>query len=261
MNIQYKNECILVEKYPNKVAKITLNNPPLNIFSLSIMEELHYTLKKINKDDDVRTVVICGNERAFSVGSNIKEVHQNSDDVVGKKLLRENEAFNILECGDKFSIAVIEGVVSGGGLELSIACDMRVMANNARAAFGEVNVGLRPGSGGCFRLPKLVGPSKALELMCLGEFISAEECLRIGLVNRLAETGKGLELGLELADKVARKSQTSVRLIRKSVRELWLKTSEECFWQNLHHGAELYDTEDWKEGVNSFIEKRKPNFD
>jgi enoyl-CoA hydratase/carnithine racemase len=260
VKIEYESNLIVVEKFPNKVAKLTLNNPPLNIMLLASMQELKDTLKKIRKDDEVRCIVICGNKKAFCVGSNLKEVLGNKDDVIGKKLLRENETLNMLEGFEKFTIAAIEGYAYGGGMELAISCDMRVMSKNAKAGFPEINSGLRPGGGGCYRLPKLIGTGKALELMLLGEILDAETCEKIGLVNRITEPGKALDVAMEIAETVARKSQQSVRLIRASIRDYGFKTSEEAFWPNLHHCEELYEQDDWYEGVTAFIEKRKPNF-
>jgi len=259
MSAEYENNLVLVEKFPNKVAKVTLNNPPLNICTLDMMQELKNTLKKINADPDIYCMILCGNEKAFCVGSNLKEIYKVCDDVVDKKLFRENETFNMLEYNNVVSIAALEGVACGGGVEMSLACDMRIMASDARLALPEVNSGLRPGSG-CFRLPKLAGPSKALELMLTGEFISAAEALGIRMVNRISEPGKAFDAAMEIADKITHKSRHSVQLIRRSVREMWLKTSEECFWQNLHFSAEIYDRDEWKEGVNAFMEKRKPDF-
>jgi len=259
MDVTYENNMILVEKFPNRVAKVTLNHPPLNVFTLNMMLELKDTLKKIDTDPEVNCIVVCGNQRAFCAGSDIKEIRTVYDDIVDKKLFLENEMFNLFEYIDVVSIAALEGVACGGGIVMALACDMRIMASDARVAFSEINHGLRPGSG-CFRLPKLLGPAKALEYMLLGEFIPAQEALDTEMVNHVCEPGKAVETAMDLADRISRKSRQSVRLIRRSVREMWLKTSEECFWQNLHLSAQVYDADEWNEGVAAFLEKRKPDF-
>ncbi len=261
MGSQFQNNLVLVEKYDNKVAKVTLNNPPLNLVTLPLARELRDTLKKLGEDDSVRCVVLTGcTNRALSVGSDVKEFPTVWDDVVDKKLKNENETFNMLEMMPKPVIAAIEGVVCGGGMEMSMACDIRIMSDESKAAFPEINLGVFPASGGSFRLPKLVGPAKAVELMYLGEFISAQECLRIGLVNQVVPAGTVLDTAMEMAAKIAAKPAQAVKIIKKSVREMSLKTTEGCFWDNLHFSEEVFKTPDCAEGVSAFLEKRKPNF-
>lgn len=189
--MEYENNLILVEKPADKVALITLNNPPLNLVTLELSRELKETLFRLEQDDEVRVVVLTGSgEKAFCVGSDVKEFPQVWDDVIGKKLQKENEVFNAIEFLDKPVIAAMEGNVCGGGYEMAMACDLRILSESGRIAQPEINLGVFPGSGGIFRLPKLVGASKAMEMMFLGEFIDAEDCLRLGLVNRLAPAGK-----------------------------------------------------------------------
>lgn len=259
--MEYKNEKILVEKPEKYVALITLNNPPLNLVTLELSAELRYTLFKLNKDDEVRVVVLTGSgTRAFCVGSDVKEFPKVWDDVIGKKLQKENETFNAIEFLDKPVIAAMEGNVCGGGFEMAMACDMRIMAENGRIAQPEINLGVFPGSGGLFRLPKLVGASKAMEMMYLGEFIEAEECLRLGLVNRLAPEGKAVETALTVAKAIAQKPFEAIKLIKKGVREIGMVSSAECFYKNLDFSRSIFQTEDCAEGVDAFLNKRPPEF-
>lgn len=259
--MDYKNKLVLVEKRDNRVALVTLNNPPLNMVTLELSAELAETLRKIDRDDDIRVVVLTGSGvKSFSVGSDVKEFPSVWDDPIGKKLKRENEAFNAFEFLSKPVIAAMEGNICGGGAEMSMACDMRVLAATGRMAFPEVNLGVFPASGGVFRLPKLVGPAKALELMYLGEFIDAEECRRIGLVNWVAPAGDAVKFALEIAGRIAIKPVESIKTIKRGVRELWLKPTTESFLDNLQLSDELFATPDCAEGVSAFLEKRKPNF-
>ena len=260
--MEYKNSLVLVEKKPaDKVAIVTLNNPPLNLVSLELAAELRETLVKLEEDNDVRVLVLRGSgSRAFCVGSDIREFPSVADDVIGKKLHKENDVFNMIEFLDKPVLAAMEGTVCGGGFEIAMACDMRILSEEGKIAQPEINLGVVPGSGGLFRLPKLVGSAKALEMMYLGEFISAPECLSLGLVNKLAPAGKTLEVSLEMAKKIAQKPFEAIKIIKKSVREIGMMGSAECFYKNLEYSKHIFKTADCKEGVEAFFAKRPPRF-
>lgn len=259
--VKYQNELIKVEKVKENVVLLTLNNPPLNLVTLELSAELRDTLFKINQDDEVRVVVLTGSgTKAFCVGSNVNEFPKVADDVIGKKLQKENETFNAIEFLDKPVIAAMEGTVCGGGFEMAMACDMRVLSETGRIAQPEINLGVFPGSGGLFRLPKLVGVSKALEMMYLGEFIPATECLALGLINRLAAEGESVKIAIDIAEKIAQKPFEAIKLIKKGVREIGMKSTAECFYQNLDFSRTIFQTADCKEGVNAFLNKRTPKF-
>ena len=244
--MEYENNLILVEKPADKVALITLNNPPLNLVTLELSRELKETLFRLEQDDEVRVVVLTGSgEKAFCVGSDVKEFPQVWDDVIGKKLQKENEVFNAIEFLDKPVIAAMEGNVCGGGYEMAMACDLRIFSESGRIAQPEINLGVFPGSGGIFRLPKLVG---------------AEDCLRLGLVNRLAPAGKTVSAALDLAERIAHKPFEAIKLIKKGVREIGMVSSDKCFYKNLEFSRSIFKTEDCKEGVDAFLGKRSPQF-
>jgi len=258
---EYKNELVRVSFPEKRVALLTLNNPPLNVITLALSAELKETLAAINADSDIRVVVITGSgERAFSVGADVGEFPQVWDDVIGKKLQKENEVYNDVEFLDKPVIAAMEGVVCGGGVELAMACDLRILSARGKMALPEINLGVFPGSGGLFRLPKFVGKAKAMELMFTGEFIDADECLRIGLVNRLAPAGEALRASLELAKTIAGKPFEALKLIKRGVREIGQAPTEQCFERNLAYSRRIFQTEDCAEGVDAFFHKRKPDF-
>jgi enoyl-CoA hydratase len=165
---------VLVEQSKGGVAKLTLNNPPLNLVTLELAQRLIEALGDLDADGSVRVVVVTGaGDKAFCAGSDVKEFAAVRDQVVEKKLARENQAFNGFELLSKPVVAAIEGLAYGGGCEISMACDLRIIGASARLAFPEVKLGVVPGSGGLFRLPELVGPARAMELMYLGDPISA----------------------------------------------------------------------------------------
>ena len=257
----YENKMILVEKPADRVALVTLNNPPLNLVTLELSREFRETLYKLNQDDEVRVVVLTGSgQKAFCVGSDVKEFPHVWDDVIGKKLQKENETFNAIEFLDKPVIAAMEGTVCGGGYEMAMACDLRILSETGRIAQPEINLGVFPGSGGLFRLPKLVGASKAMEMMFLGEFIEAGDCLRLGLVNRLAPGGEVVNAAIALAEKIADKPFEAIKLIKKGVREIGMVPTDQCFYKNLEFSRSIFQTEDCAEGVDAFLNKRSPQF-
>ena len=245
----------------NAVALVTLNNPPLNLVTLSLSQELRSVLKKLDQDDQVRVVVLTGSgKKSFCVGSDVKEFPEVWDDVISKKLQKENETFNAIEFLSKPVIAAMEGVVCGGGFEMAMACDMRILSDSGKIALPEINLGVFPGSGGLFRLPKLVGASRAMELMMTGKFIEAERCLEWGMVNRLAPAGSTVDAALELAWDIAKKPFEAIKLIKQGVRAIGMQTTEQCFYQNLRFSREIFQTRDCAEGVAAFLEKREAKF-
>lgn len=259
--MEYFNELVTVEVRGKGVCLVTLNNPPLNLVTLPLRDELNDVLRKLENDEVVRVVVLTGSgEKAFCVGSDVKEFPEVWDDVIGKKLQKENETFNSIEFLSKPVICAMEGTVCGGGFEMAMACDMRVLSEQGRIALPEINLGVFPGSGGLYRLPKLVGPYKAMEMMYLGEFVEAEECVRIGLVNRLAPAGQAAASALEIAERIAIKPFEAIKLIKQGVRDLGHKTTEESFIDNLRYSMEIFKTPDCAEGVDAFLNKRKPGF-
>ena len=259
--MDYINKLILVEKKGKGVCQVTLNNPPLNLVTLPLRDEFNDVLRKLEIDDEVRVVVLTGSgTRAYCVGSDVKEFPTVWDDVIGKKLQKENETFNAIEFLSKPVICAMEGTVCGGGFEMAMACDMRILSDQGKIALPEINLGVFPGSGGLFRLPKLVGPYKAMEMMFLGEFLEAEECVRLGLVNCLAPAGEVLEKALATAGEIALKPFEAIKLIKKGVRDLGHKTTEESFIDNLRYSAEIFKTPDCAAGVDAFLNKRKPVF-
>lgn len=220
----YENKLIVVEKYENHVAKITLNAPPLNLNTVASIAELTRVLRKIEQDDDIRAVVFTGcGQKAFCAGSDIKELW--GDDVKADKFVGEIAMMDAIEFLPKATIAAIEGICMGGGLELALCCDLRILSATAKMASPEILLGVFPAGGGLNRLPKVVGQAKALEMMYLGESIDARECERIGLVNKVVPEGETVAAALEMAGKIAEKAPNAIQVIKKGVREMMLKPS------------------------------------
>ncbi len=244
------------------VATLTLNNPPLNLVTLEMTEGLIGALDELEADASVRAVVVTGaGEKAFCAGSDVKEFAAVRDRVVEKKLARENEAFGKLESLSKPTVAAIEGLAYGGGCEISMACDLRVIGDGARIALPEVRLGVVPGSGGLFRLPELVGPARAMELMYLGAPIDAGEAERIGLVNEVVPDGGALARALDIARSIARQPAEAVAAVKRGVRGSAGLGREQAVGLTLELSDRVFKSEDCAEGIAAFFEKREPRFE
>lgn len=257
-----KDQPVLVDRLGSGIAKLVLNNPPLNLVTLELTRRLTEALDELEQDGSVRAVVVTGaGDRAFCAGSDIKEFSAVRDQVVEKKLAKENEAFDRFEFLSKPVIAAVEGMAYGGGCEIAMACDVRIMAENATIGLPEIRLGVVPGSGGLFRLPRLVGPGRAMELMYLGKFISANEAERIGLVNEVVPAGEALSRATDLAREIARQPRAAISAIKRAVRESTVLPHDAAVGLTLELSDHLFKTEDCREGIEAFFEKREPRFE
>jgi enoyl-CoA hydratase len=243
------------------VAVLTLDNPPLNLNTLVTLEKLMAAFRDIASDERVRAVVVVGaGSKAFCAGSDIGEFADVRDDIVGRKLARENEAFTALEQLPMPVIAALNGVTLGGGAEIALACDIRIMDESTRIGFPEVKLGIFPGSGGIFRLPHLVGLARAYELLYTGELIDAHEAHRIGLVNRLAPAGQALSAAIAFAETLAGRPALALSLIRAGVRASLNQTTQQAIERTLADSHRAFTGPDIEEGINAFFAKRRPIF-
>jgi enoyl-CoA hydratase len=252
---------VLVERLEDGVAMLTLHNPPLNLVTLGMTEQLLEALEELEAEDAVRAVVVTGaGDRAFCAGSDVKEFADVRDRVVEKKLARENEAFGRFESLSKPIVAAIEGLAYGGGCEISMACDLRITGEGAKFALPEVRLGVMPGSGGLFRLPELVGPARAMQFMYLGEPIDAREAERLGLINEVVPDGEALPRALDVARSISRRPKEAVAAIKRGVRESLHSSREESVRLTLELSDHVFKSEDCAEGIRAFFEKREPRF-
>ncbi|HEX2741939.1 MAG TPA: enoyl-CoA hydratase-related protein [Rubrobacter sp.] len=253
---------VLVERSEGGVAKLTLNNPPLNLVTLEMTQRLIEALEDLDGDESVRAVVVTGaGDEAFCAGADVKEFADVRDRVVEKKLARENRAFSAIETLSRPVIAAVEGLAYGGGCEISMACDLRIIAAGARMALPEVKLGVVPGAGGLFRLPELVGPARAMELMYLGDPIDAREAEIIGLVNEVVPDGEALPRAIDIARKISRQPKEAVAAIKRGVRESAHLSREEAVQLTLELSDRVFKTGDCDEGIRAFFEKREPRFE
>ena len=246
------------------VAVVTIDNPPANALSTQVAEQLNQCFQEIEAEEEVRSVVLAGaGEKFFMAGADITqfpELVKSRSGFVAENTNRGHAMFNYLDFFPKPIVVAVQGMALGGGCELMLCGDLCVAAETAQFGLPEVNLGLFPGGGGTQRLPRRIGEIKAKELMFLGHFISAEEALKIGLVNTVVPAGQALVEAKKLAARIARQPGVSIRLIKECV-DRGLEVSLE---EGIKIEADLFErvfrTEDVQEGVAAFLEKRKANF-
>lgn len=252
-------ETILVE-IEEHVCVIRLNRPEaLNALNLQLMGELGKALGEADKNDDVRAIVVTGSEKAFAAGADIKMMSEQSFvDVFMGDLFSAEEGM-ILRTR-KPIIAAVSGYALGGGCELAMMCDFIIAADTAKFGQPEVNLGVMAGIGGTQRLTQLVGRAKAMDMNLTGRFMDAEEAERSGLVSRVVPAKKLMDEAMSAAKKIASKSMVSVMAIKEAVnRSEQMPMREALLFERRLFNA-LFATEDQKEGMAAFVEKREPQF-
>ena len=256
-----EGDVILVSIADDQVAQVTLNRPDkLNALNGALRKSLIAIIDELAVNDSVRAIVIHGaGEKAFVAGADVAEFAGRSVDEQRPVTYRRRVYEVIAEC-PKPVIAAVHGFCLGGGCELAVACDVRVADPSARFGQLEVRLGLIPGGGGTQRLTRLVGPGQALRMALSGDMIDAAEAHRIGLVEVLAEDGKHLETALGLARRMARWSPVALGLVKDSVRQAAEGPLSEGLDYEKERFLEAFGSDDGREGVAAFVEKRKPSF-
>jgi enoyl-CoA hydratase/carnithine racemase len=251
----------------DRIALLTIDHPPVNSFNKQVVTELGEAVDELLVDDEVKAIVITGGgTNAFVAGADIPEIQdllQNPADgyAEAQEFLERGQGVNLkIERADKPVIAAINGFCLGGGLELAMACHMRICSDRARLGQPEINLGLIPGWGGTQRLPRIVGKAKALEMILTGDMITAQEAYRIGLVNKVVPAGAILKEARGLARKIVSKSKFPIAATLRAVTQGVEETVERGLEIEREQFVGLADTEDIREGVSAFLEKRQPEF-
>lgn len=244
------------------VAIATLNNPPANALSRVLMDELDHVMRELDRKEDVRAVVITGAGKMFAAGADIKEISRIDSGPSGEQLAaRGQTVLNRIERMGKIVIAAVNGLFClGGGLELAMACHLRIAGDRVRLGFPEITLGIMPGFGGTQRLPRLVGTAKALELILTGDRIKAKEACELGLVNQVSPDSEVLKRARAVAKKIAGMGQVAVRASLKAVLEGRTRPLAEGLELESGLFGALCETSDMKEGLNAFLEKRPARF-
>lgn len=244
----------------NGIATVVIDNPPMNALGGQVRAELLEAFKDLREDNEVVAIILTGaGERAFMAGADIKEFNDSGNPHKDQPVEAEN-VFDYIESIPKPTIALINGYALGGGLELALTCDIRIAEEHAKVGLPEVKLGLLPGGGGTQRLPRIVGPSKAKELMFTGDHIPAAEALQLNIISKVVPKGEGMEAARQLAEKIASHSLQALGRIKRLVNEGCEMPLDEGLVIERQLFAELFETKDAKEGISAFVEKRKPVF-
>ena len=253
----YENIIVDIE---DNICLIRLDRPEaMNALNLELLREIGTALGEAQKNDKVRAIILTGSEKAFAAGADIKLMSEKSFvDVFTEDLFTAEE--QAIMRTRKPMIAAVAGYALGGGCELAMMCDFIIAADNAKFGQPEVNLGVMPGLGGSVRLTKLVGRAKAMDMALTGRFMEAEEAERAGLVARVVPAKKLIEEATAAAKRIAEKSAMSIMAIKEAVRRADEMPLSEAILHERRLFQALFATEDQKEGMNAFIEKREPQF-
>jgi enoyl-CoA hydratase/carnithine racemase len=243
------------------VALMEISNPPMNALSWSVLDEIRDTFEKALTDPEVRVIVFTGAGKAFIAGADISELNDYSTAQEGAdSLIKGQDLSNLIMQADKPVIAAINGFCLGGGMEMALACHIRLADESAVLGLPEIKLGIIPGYGGTQRTPRLIGPARALELILSGNFLNGRQAEAYGLINRAVAKGTVVEEAMKLAGTIASKSRIAVQAGLRAVLEgtamdlaMGMRLERELF-------GTCYASEDKKEGAEAFLAKRDPEF-
>lgn len=241
------------------IGIVSLNRPSvLNALNHELMEELVVALEELDRDDSVRAIVLTGSDRAFAAGADIKEM---SDETTVSIMLKDRFAtWDRIKNIKKPIIAAISGYALGGGCELTMMCDIIIASETAQFGQPEINIGVIPGAGGTQRLTRVLGKYKAMELILTGRPLTAKEAFELGLVNKVLPVELYLEEAKAMAREIAAKSPIAVRLAKEAILKTYDGTLQEGLQFERKNFYMLFSSEDQKEGMKAFLEKRKATF-
>ncbi|OGQ47772.1 MAG: enoyl-CoA hydratase [Deltaproteobacteria bacterium RIFCSPLOWO2_02_FULL_46_8] len=241
------------------IAVVQLNRPEaLNALSPELMLQLVRALEELDHDNAIKAIVITGSDKAFAAGADIKEMAPlSANEIKSQDPLAIWDKINKIK---KPLIAAVSGYTLGGGCELAMMCDIIVASETTKFGQPEINLGIIPGAGGTQRLVRAVGKSRAMEWILIGNTFNAQEALAAGLVSKISPAAEYLNEAKKLAQKIAEKSPIATSTAKQAILKAMQLPLEEGLKEERRLFYQLFDTEDQKEGMKAFMEKRKPNF-
>lgn len=243
------------------IGILTLNRPEImNAINNELIIEISQAIDTIAKSTQIRVLIITGSDKVFAAGGDIKAMLEFDPLQANKFVIPIHKVFNQIAELPKPTIAAICGYALGGGAELTLTCDFRIAADNAKFGFPEVNLGIFPAAGGSQRLPRLIGMARAKELMFIGDTIDAPTALSIGLVNQVVPKDALMEKAIELADKLSRKPPLTIKALKESMDNVFKTSINTGLNVEIEKFCSLFATQDQKEGMGAFLERRKPDF-
>ena len=241
------------------IALIELNRPKeLNALNKQLMEEVRDALQALDKNDQVRVIIITGNEQAFAAGADIKQMADKS--AIDMLLIDQFSTWDQIRRTKKPIIAAVSGFALGGGCEFAMTCDMIIASETAKFGQPEIKIGTIPGAGGTQRLTRAIGKAKSMELILTGRFLSAEDALYYGLVNKVVPKEMYMLETMQLAKEIAQLSPVAVQLAKEAVNRSFETHLDEGLAFERKNFYLTFASEDQKEGMKAFVEKRKANF-
>jgi enoyl-CoA hydratase len=242
------------------VATIRIDRPPMNAIDLQVMEELHAAAREAGEREDIGAVVLWGGDRVFAAGADVKMLARLGPDEVRSMIVAMQEAYDAVEAIPKVVVAAVNGFALGGGCELAMCADVRFAAEDARLGQPEILLGVIPGAGGTQRLPRLVGVSRAKDLVYSGRQVDAEEALRIGLVDAVLPAGDVYVGAVEAASGYAKGPREALAAAKAAVDGGLRAGLTEGLVLERDLFAGLFGSPDQEEGMRAFFEKRRPTF-
>ncbi len=245
--------------YEKNIALIELNRPKeLNALNLQLMGELRDALKALDDNEEVRVIILTGNEKAFAAGADIKQMADKS--AIDMLKIDQFSTWDQIRKTKKPLIAAVSGFALGGGCELAMTCDMIIASETAKFGQPEIKIGVMPGAGGTQRLTKAIGKAKAMELVLTGRFISGDEAMAYGLVNKVVPVEMYMYEALQLAKEIAQMSPIAAQLAKEAVNRSFETHLDEGLTFERKNFYLAFASEDQKEGMKAFVEKRKPEY-
>lgn len=241
------------------IALIELNRPKeLNALSRQVMLEIRDALRELDEDDNVRVIILTGGQKVFAAGADIKQMADAT--AIDMLNIDQFSTWDQIKKTRKPIIAAVSGFALGGGCELAMTCDMIIASSTAKFGQPEIKIGTMPGAGGTQRLTRAIGKVRAMEMVITGKFISAEEALSYGLINRIVPAELILDETLKLAIEIAKLSPVAVKLAKESVNNAFNSTLDEGLLFERKNFYLTFASQDQKEGMAAFVEKRSPDF-
>lgn len=250
---------IVTEQYQPGIALIQLNRPKeLNALNPQLMQEVRDALLQLDKNEQVKVIIITGNEQAFAAGADIKQMADKS--AIDMQVMDQFSTWDQIRKTKKPIIAAVSGFALGGGCEFVMTCDMVIASETAKFGQPEIKLGTIPGAGGTQRLTKAIGKAKSMELILTGRFLSAQEAHFYGLVNKVVPVEMYMHEAVELAKEIAQMSSIAVQLAKEAINRSFETQLDEGLMFERKNFYLTFASEDQKEGMKAFTEKRKPVF-
>lgn len=244
---------LLTYEVSDGVATIALNRPPMNALNLQLQREFADAAREADADDRVRVLLIHGSPKVFAAGADVKEMADWTAVEAADNSHELHAAFDAVAAVSKPTIAAITGYALGGGLELALCCDLRIAGDNAKVGFPEILLGIIPGAGGTQRLTKLVGPSRAKDLIYTGRYLGADEALSLGIVNRVVAPDDVIPAARQLAERLARGPREALKAAKLSIQAAVDQDLRSGLAVERAEFAALFGTQDQSIGMASFL--------